>query len=121
MFSLLFVTCAIFVELFQGIFTFLNDKMNPDGAHFGPHIANMAPRYTNIGPREPLWELLGTIWEATWEHFWITFLGLVRDAPDAKMLVKHKEKPPKRNPPASWKIFRRVLDAMPTKTVKKLF
>ena len=87
---MLFVTCAIFVELFQGIFTtLLNDKMNPDGAHFGSHIANMAPRYTNIGPRDPLWELLGTIWEATWEHFRITFLGLVRDAPDAKILVKH--------------------------------
>ena len=99
----------------------LSDKMQPKSADLDPYVANMAPRYTNIGPRRPFLELLGTIWEATWEHFWITFLGLVRDAPDAKMLVKHKEKPPKKNPPASWKIFGRVLDAMPTKTVKKLF
>ena len=98
----------------------LSDKMQPKSADLDPYVANMAPRYTNIGPREPLWELLGTIWEATWEHFWITFLGLVRDAPDAKMLVKHKEQPPEKNPPASWKIFGRVLDAMPTKTFKKL-
>ena len=97
-----------------------SDKIQPKSADLDPYVANMAPRYTNIGPREPLWELLGTIWEATWEHFWITFLGLVRDAPDAKMLVKHKEEPPKQNLPASWKIFGRVLDAMPTKTFKKL-
>ena len=69
----------------------LNDKMQPQSADLDPYIANMAPRYTNIGPRRPFLELLGTIWEATWEHFWITFLGLVRDAPDAKMFVKHNE------------------------------
>ena len=99
----------------------LSDKMQPKSADLDPYVAIMAPRYTNIGPRRPFLELLGTIWEATWEHFWITFLGLVRDAPDAKMLVKHQEKPPKQNPPASWKIFGRVLDAMPAKTFKKLF
>ena len=98
----------------------LSYKMQPRSADLDPYVANMAPRYTNIGPRRPFLELLGTIWEATWEHFWITFLGLVQDAPDAKMLVKHKEKPPQKNPPASWKIFGRVLDAMPTKTFKKL-
>ena len=98
----------------------LTDKMQPKSTDLDPYVANMAPRYTNIGPRRPFLELLGTILEATWEHFWITFLGLVRDAPDAKMLVKHKEKPPQTNPPASWKIFGRVLDAMPTKTFKKL-
>ena len=99
----------------------LNYKMQSKSADLDPYVANMAPRYTNRGPRRPFLELLGTIWEATWEHFWITFLGLVRDAPDAKMLVKQKEKPPKRNPPASWIIFGRVLDAMPAKTFKKLF
>ena len=98
-----------------------SDKIQPKSADLDPYVANMAPRYTNIGPRRPFLELLGTILEATWEHFWITFLGLVRDAPDAIMLKKHKEKPPKRNPPASWIIFGRVLDAMPAKTFKKLF
>ena len=97
-----------------------SDKIQPKSADLDPYVANMAPRYTNRGPRRPFLELLGTILEATWEHFWITILGLVRDAPDAKMLVKHKEKPPQKNPPASWKIFGRVLDAMPTKTFKKL-
>ena len=61
-----------------------------------PYVANMAPRYTNIGPRRPFLELLGTILEATWEHFWITFLGLVQDAPDAKMLVNTKKNHPKK-------------------------
>ena len=98
----------------------LSDKMQPKSADLDPYVANMAPRYTNLGPRRPFLELLGTILEATREHFWITFLGLVPDAPDAKMLVKHKEKPPQKNPPASWKIFGRVPDAMPTKTFKKL-
>ena len=74
----------------------LDDKMQPKSADLDPYIANMAPRYTNIGPRRPFLELLGTIWEASWEHFWPTFLGQVLDAPDAKMLVKHKEKPPKK-------------------------
>ena len=97
MFSLLFVTCAIFVELFQGIFTLLNDKMNPDGAHFGPHIATTAARYTKKEPRKLFLELLRTILEPSWEQFWITFAGLLRDAPDAKMFVKQNEKPPKRN------------------------
>ena len=73
-----------------------SDKIQPKSADLDPYVANMAPRYTNRGPRRPFLELLGTILEATWEHFWITFLGLVRDAPDAKMLVKHKEKPPKK-------------------------
>ena len=76
----------------------LSDKMQPKSADLDPYVANMAPRYTNLGPRRPSLELLGTIWEATWEHFWITFLGLVRDAPDAKMLVKHREKPPQKKP-----------------------
>ena len=98
----------------------LSDKMQPKSADLDPYVANMAPRYTNIGPRRPFLELLGTILEATWEHFWITFLGLVRDAPDAIMLIKHKEKTPQKNPPASWKIFGRVVEAMPTKTFKKL-
>ena len=98
----------------------LSDKMQPKNADLDPYVANMAPRYTNLGPRRPSLELLGTIWEATWEHFWITFLGLVPDAPDAKMLVKHKKKHPNKNPPASRKIFGGVLDAMPTKTFKKL-
>ena len=98
-----------------------SDKIQPKSADLDPYVANMAPRYTNRGPRRPFLELLGTILEATWEHFWITFLGLVRDAPDAKMLVKHKEKPPQKNPPASWKIFGRVLDAMHAKTFEKIF
>ena len=76
----------------------LSDKMQPKSADLDPYVANMAPRYTNIWPRRPFLELLGTIWEATWEHFWITFLGLVRDAPDANMFVKHKEKPSKKKP-----------------------
>ena len=97
-----------------------SDKIQPKSADLDPYVANMAPRYTNRGPRRPFVELLGTILEATWEHFWITFLGLVRDAPDAKLLVKQKEKPPKKNLPASWKIFGRVLNAMPAKTFEKL-
>ena len=73
MFSLLFVTCAIFVELFQGIFTLLNDKMNPDGAHFDPHIANIGPRYTNKDPKETFLGTnlyhLGAILGALVDHF----------------------------------------------------
>ena len=75
----------------------LSDKMQTKSVDLDPYVANMAPRYTNIGPRRPFLELLGTILEATWEHFCITFLGLVRDAPDAKMLVKHMDKPPEKN------------------------